>query len=132
MAYFYIVSQHNHDLVLDIFGGSKDQEAKLIVWNYTGGENQQFRFNADGSIVSRHSGHALDIFGGAVRGNNVIQYSFHGGENQRWRHHDDGTIRLQNGALVLDIKGGSKEAGAEVIGWELNGQTNQKWNLRQV
>eukprot|EP01100_Stratorugosa_tubuloviscum_P015421 TRINITY_DN88_c0_g1_i3.p1 TRINITY_DN88_c0_g1~~TRINITY_DN88_c0_g1_i3.p1 ORF type:complete len:133 (-),score=54.82 TRINITY_DN88_c0_g1_i3:123-521(-) len=132
MTYYYVVSQHNPNLVLDIFGGSRDQEAKLIVWTYNGNDNQKFRINDDGTIVSKHSGHCLDISGGVVKGHNIIQYSFHGGDNQRWRYHDDGTIRLRNGALVLDIKGGSRDAGAEVIGWELNGQTNQKWTLRKA
>lgn len=41
--YFFIVSEHNPNLVLDIEGGSANQGAKLITWAYHGGENQRFR-----------------------------------------------------------------------------------------
>jgi hypothetical protein len=125
------VSEHNPNLVLDINGGSKDQGAKLIVWDFkhSGNENQRFRINDQGFITSVHSGLVLDVEGGSKQGNHIIQWPAHGGENQRWRLHKDGTIRLEGHDLCIDIKGGSKDHGAELIAWPHNGGTNQKWRL---
>jgi hypothetical protein len=72
--YFFIVSEHNPNLCLDISGGSKDKGAKLITWDYHGGENQRFRFNDKGYITSVHSGLVLDVEGGVHQGNHIIQW----------------------------------------------------------
>ena len=107
--YFFIVSEHNPNLVLDIEGGSANQGAKLITWTYHGGENQRFRwvsnlvalntesflnlsffcnrFNPQGFIVSAKSGLVLDVEGGPNQGAKIIQWPAHGGANQRWRLH---------------------------------------------
>ena len=72
--FFYIVSEHNPNLVLDIKGGDKNQGAKLITWEYNGGDNQKFRFNDQGFITSVHSGLVLDVEGGVQQGHHIIQW----------------------------------------------------------
>eukprot|EP00029_Vermamoeba_vermiformis_P010472 TRINITY_DN549_c0_g1_i1.p1 TRINITY_DN549_c0_g1~~TRINITY_DN549_c0_g1_i1.p1 ORF type:complete len:147 (-),score=29.90 TRINITY_DN549_c0_g1_i1:111-521(-) len=127
--YFFIVSEHNPSLVLDIEGGVANQGAKLITWAYHGGENQRFRFNPQGFIISAKSGLVLDVEGGPNQGAKIIQWPAHGGANQRWRLHKDGTIRLENSNLAIDIEGGSNQQGAKLVAWPVHGNTNQRWRI---
>jgi len=125
--HFFIVSETGK--VLDIQGGSKQQGAKLILWPFHGGLNQQFKFDEHGFITSVHSGLVLDVETGAKQGNHIIQFPKHGGENQLWRIHRDGTIRLENNNLVVDIQNGSTADGAALIAWPHHGQTNQRFRI---
>jgi len=126
--HFFIVSEHNPDLVLDIENNSSSQGAKLIVWKYHGGNNQQFKFD-DGFIKSCKSGLVLDVENGLKEGANVIQWEKNGGPNQRWRFHKDGTIRAENSNLAIDIVGGSKNEGAKLCAWGVHGGSNQRWRI---
>eukprot|EP01100_Stratorugosa_tubuloviscum_P006633 TRINITY_DN283_c0_g1_i1.p1 TRINITY_DN283_c0_g1~~TRINITY_DN283_c0_g1_i1.p1 ORF type:complete len:135 (+),score=53.96 TRINITY_DN283_c0_g1_i1:135-539(+) len=127
--WFFIVSEHNPNLVLDIEGGSNSASAKLIVWSYHGGDNQKFRFTPEGFLQNKKSNLVLDVCGGLNQGANIIQYGPHGGANQKWRASRDGTISLQSGQFVLDINGGSRDQGAHVIAWSRHGNSNQKWRI---
>jgi Ricin-type beta-trefoil lectin domain-like len=76
--------------VLDVYGGSKDNCAKIIQWPYHGGMNQLWKIIYDKQrnnyyFKAAHSGKAFDLYGGKT-GNcvNLIQYDFHGGNNQRF------------------------------------------------
>ena len=71
---YYIVSEHNPKLVLDIEGGSKNEGAKLIVWDYHGGENQRFKIGKKGFLKSVHSKLVLDVEGGIRQGAKIIQW----------------------------------------------------------
>jgi len=53
--YFFLVSEHNPNLVLDIEGGSANQGAKLITWTYHGGENQRFRWVSNLAALNTES-----------------------------------------------------------------------------
>jgi len=127
--HFYIVSEHNPSLVLDIENASKNNCAHLIVWPYNGGDNQKFKFNSHGYIQSVHSGRVLDVEGGVHQGHKIIQYGAHGGDNQKWRLHKDGTIRLEGHNLAIDIENGSHDKGAKLIAWPHHGNSNQRWRL---
>jgi len=112
---------------LDIQGASNAAGTKLIVWPRLAQDNQMFRFR--NGMLECKNGLVLDVEGGMVKGNNIIQWKPHGGANQRWKLFADGTIRLESGALVMDIQGGSTQQGAHVIAWSHHGKSNQKWRL---
>ena len=72
-------------MALDVYGGSKDQGARLIGWHPHGGDNQQFFYTEEKYIVAKHSGLVLDIEGGRKEnGSPVIQWRPHGKDNQKW------------------------------------------------
>eukprot|EP00727_Mastigamoeba_balamuthi_P010616 m51a1_g6177 putative carbohydrate binding module (142) ;mRNA; r:27626-28171 len=127
--YFYIVSEANPNMVLDIEGGNSNNGTKLIVWEFHGGENQQFKFDEHGFIKSRRSGLVMDVEGGVGQGRKIIQYQKHGGENQRWRLTQAGTIQLECAELVMDVEGGNVNPGTHVIAWPPHGGPNQRWRI---
>jgi ribosomal protein S6E (S10) len=70
--------------MIDIAGASDKNGASAIVWNQHGGENQKFKVNALGQIVT-FCGKVLDIEGGSdADGTPVIQWSMSNGLNQMW------------------------------------------------
>lgn len=129
-SYFFIVSALNPELVIDVNGGSKEMGANLILWDYTGTENQRFRLNSKGFIESLHSGFVIDVSGGAFAGKDIIQWELHEGENQRWKLYPDGSIRLMGKPeLCIDVVHGAKERGTKLCAWTYHGGLNQKWRL---
>jgi endo-1,4-beta-xylanase len=58
---------------------------RLQVWDCSGGTNQQWVINGNGTISSAQTGMCLDVNGGGTaNGSAVIVWSCHGGANQRW------------------------------------------------
>ena len=123
----FIASEANPNLVLDVFGCSKETGAKVIIYDFNGQDNQKWIIRGT-SIVSKNSGKALDANGGERKGAEIIQHPPHNGPNQVWYFHPDGTIRSQHG-FCLDICGGNIKAGTNVIAYESNGGINQKWRI---
>jgi len=122
----YIMSQHNPQLCLDIYGGSPKAGTSLIVWTYHGGDNQKFRFHQ--GMLHCKNGQVVDIEGGIIKGNKLIQWPAHGGANQKWKY-QNGLIVLENNALCFNIFQAQKKEGTQVIAWTLTGDSNQKWSL---
>jgi len=50
-------------MVLDVYHQSKDKGAAVIVHTPNGGRNQQWDFTPEGFLVSRDSGHVLEVPG---------------------------------------------------------------------
>eukprot|EP01100_Stratorugosa_tubuloviscum_P007241 TRINITY_DN302_c2_g1_i2.p1 TRINITY_DN302_c2_g1~~TRINITY_DN302_c2_g1_i2.p1 ORF type:complete len:159 (+),score=57.65 TRINITY_DN302_c2_g1_i2:57-479(+) len=132
--WFFIVSENNADLVLDVdlnaCSNRNGSGARLIVYSFTGKDNQKFRFTNDGFLMCKASGLVLDVNGGLIQGADVIQYPAHGGTNQKWSLRRDGSICItSNNYLTLDIQNGSRVQGAKVILWAYHGGLNQRWRL---
>ncbi len=76
------------DKTLDVLNSSTDNGANIIMYDYWGGTNQQFRFQSAGSgkwrIINRNSGLCLDVHNLSTEdGANLMQYTcLAGGENQ--------------------------------------------------
>ena len=140
------IRSKNSNLVMDVYGGGKDQGVNVIQWPYHGMENQQWKFEPLGNgyykITSVLSGMSIDVYGGGTDlGNRVIQWPYHGGTNQQWKilENADGTVSLvsrlavESGTgFVLDVYGGGKDQGVNVIQWTPNNGDNQKWYLDAV
>jgi hypothetical protein len=77
-------------LCLDVEGISTANGARIIQWDYWGGDNQKFRPEPTGDgyckLVAKHSGKVLDVSGLSTgNGAAVIQWDWWGGQNQQWR-----------------------------------------------
>ena len=60
--------------------------ATVAIWDCTGGANQHWRVNADGTIVGVESGLCLDVTGARTgNGTPVEIWTCNGGSNQQWR-----------------------------------------------
>ena len=58
---------------------------RVQIWSCNGGTNQQWRVNADGTVVGVESGLCLDVAGqGTANGAAVQLWTCNGGSNQRW------------------------------------------------
>jgi len=112
--------------VLDISGG--EEGGKLIIHDRHGGDNQLFKFDYDGSIISK-SGLCLDIKDCSDDNcAEVIGWSPNGGDNQKWRV--VGTrIESQMNGKVLDIFEGGTDNCTAVIVHDHHGGENQRWNV---
>ncbi|KAG2178577.1 hypothetical protein INT44_001730 [Umbelopsis vinacea] len=135
---FYIRSQFN-GRVIDVEGGSVNDNASIIVWDQKGTEaqNQLWEYR-NGAFVNVNSGKVLDIKGGNIRADaHIIQYNqkpeYETESNQRWEIDHEGYIHsTADPNLVLDIKGAEDKAGASVILYERRAggvASNQRWEL---
>ena len=129
------VSARHSGKVLDVAGGSADNGARIIQWDYHGGGNQLFRLEplGDGSyrLVAQHSGRVLDVEGGSAdNGARIIQWDWHGGPNQQWKLARYAFAR--HSGKVLDVAGGSADSGAPIIQWDFHGGGNQLFRPEHV
>jgi hypothetical protein len=90
-----------------------------------------------GSILSVHSGKALDVAAGSnYNGAAVIQYTFRGTPNQLWDVIDAGRGRVvfvsQDSNKVLDLAGGGETEGAPVQQYRFSGSEDQLWRIERL
>ncbi len=87
------------------------------LWPCTGGTEQQWRFNADGTITNIRNGYCLDATT-AVSESRVITHPCHGTPNQNWGA-PTGQARFGQvvgvGGLCLDVDGGRDDSGTGFI-----------------
>jgi len=133
---YFIVA--NNGMVLDISGASAANGARLSTWAFTGGTNQQFRFErqADGNfrITAVHSGRVLDVSGNSMAdGGEIIQYDWgNGPANRRWRVQGSGgsfNIVSVSSGRFLDVPATSREIGTGIVQWGTANQANRQFRL---
>lgn len=121
-----------------------DDRASLILWDYTGGGNQQWKpvQNADGytQFVARHSGKAIDLLdANSNEGATVAQYSVNTGIAQQWRIEERTCvfattacykISSRNGGKVIGIQNASKNDGAQIRQQTYAGKASQQWKMQ--
>jgi glucose/arabinose dehydrogenase len=129
--------------VLDVAGISTALRARIHLWEWWGGANQQWRIEplGDGThrLVAQHSGHVLDAPPDAVNEDGVPlfhQWDWHGGANQRFVIEDlgDGSHRLtvQHSQKLLDVRGAGTANGTTIWQWPWNGSCAQRWVLTRL
>jgi len=114
--------------VLDVPEGRKYNGAKIIQYDYNGGEpNQQWIIEISGEntfmIKNKNSGKYLDVPNSShEKGQIITQYDRTGNDNQRWyierKNLNTFIFRNKESGLVLDINGGSKDNFAELIQYD--------------
>lgn len=133
-TYYQIVSKQSGKAI-----EASDNDA-VYMNEPTGGENQQFRFEAvEGGwrIVSRTTGKALDIIlAGTENGAQIHQWDVTGADNQHWTVEKASrgcvVIKSKLSGRCLDIVGMSLEAGARIQIWDDMQGDNQQWKLKAV
>jgi len=134
---FFIQSQHNPELVLDVEGGSSQKGAKLILWQRKQVDyaNQLFTFTPEGFIENVKSGLVVDIEGEGGAGSKICVWEkkpAHQAANQRWQYdYGDQTFHSLHKGLVLDVEGGSRSPGTKIIAWNFKPRdnSNQRFTL---
>ncbi|MCX8130890.1 MAG: RICIN domain-containing protein [Clostridia bacterium] len=138
--YYNIVAKYSGK-VLDVYDGSMDDEAKIIQYHGTGGDNQKFKLvpSVDGyyQIQAKHSGRVLDVYGGSMDDEaQIIQYHNTGGDNQKFKLVPSGggyyQIQAKHSGKVLDVYGGSMDDEAKIIQYHSTGGDNQKFKFVPV
>ena len=138
----YRIVSRKSGKVLDVDGKSKEDGANIQQFRWTGGPNQLWTLYPDGevdgspvySIISYHSGKAVDVQSAATEdGGNIQQHAYNGGANQQWQFVPEagGDIRIisVNSGRCMDVKGESLADGANVQQVGCNGGNNQSWQL---
>ncbi len=106
-------------------------------WPGGAGYVPQGRTLWSGSVISFHSGKALDVAAGSnYDGAAVIQYTFNGSSNQLWDVIDAGRGRVvfvsQDSNKVLDVRGAGERDGDPVQQFRYNGNEDQLWRIERL
>lgn len=135
---FAIKSVLDPQLVMDIYGGSSDNRARLQIYNANNSQAQMFTFKQVGNglyeIVNVNSDKPFEAQGGsASNGGAVSQYSSNGTCAQHWSIVDCGNgeysfINSKSGKAI-DVPGGNGVSGSALQIYTYNGSDAQKWTL---
>lgn len=135
---FAIKSALNPQLVMDIYGGSSDNLARLQIYNANNSQAQMFSFKQVGNglyeIVNVNSDKPFEAQGGSVsNGGAISQYASNGTCAQHWSVIDHGNgeysfINSKSGKAV-DVPGGNGVSGSALQIYTYNGSDAQKWTL---
>ena len=135
---FAIKSVLDPQLVMDIYGGSSDNRARLQIYNANNSQAQMFTFKQVGNglyeIVNVNSGKPFEAQGGSVsNGGAISQYSSNGTCAQHWSVIDHGNgeysfINSKSGKAV-DVPGGNGVSGSALQIYTYNASDAQKWTL---
>ena len=137
---YYILSAYSGK-TLDIAEASKEDNAAVEIWDYSGNSSQIFQIKqvADGkyTIAASHSDKVLDAAGPSSKsGTKIIQYSLNGGTNQQWEFYKNSqgytfikSVYAGDKNRVLDVTGAVNANGSLIELWNANGGTNQQFRL---
>lgn len=138
---YMIKSLLNTNKVLDIDGGSKNNNANLQIWSKANVSQQKFNITYLGNgyytIQATHSKKVLDVVGaGKKNGTNVQQYGANGTDAQKWmiRKEKSGyySIVSKCNGLYLDVASGSTKDGTNVQMYKANGTKSQLFVFEKI
>ncbi|SFN32279.1 Ricin-type beta-trefoil lectin domain-like [Chitinophaga sp. YR627] len=136
-AYYKVINKHSGK-ALEVYNQLTTNGAAMDQWDYWGGNNQQWSFNALGSnyfsVINRNSAKSLDVNGqSTAAGAAIVQWDYSGGNNQQWQIVDIGfgyyKLLNRNSGFSLDVNGQSTANGGNVIQWNWNSGANQQWQI---
>jgi hypothetical protein len=100
---------------------------KIQMWDCTGGINQQWTVEPDGTL--QVYGKCMDITGANYGNGTLIElWDCNGGGNQQW-HASNGTLVNPASGKCLDDPGSNTANGTQLVLWTCNGGSNQQWHL---
>ena len=138
---YMIKSLLNTNKVLDIDGGSKNNNANLQIWSKANVDQQKFNITYLGNgyytIQAVHSKKVLDVAGaGKKNGTNVQQYASNGSDAQKWmiKKEKSGyySIVSKCNGLYLDVAAGSTKDGTNVQVYKGNGTKSQLFAFEKI
>jgi hypothetical protein len=128
--------------VVDLDDGSSENGAKIQIWDYHGGDNQQWRLEEVEPgyfyIASVRTGKAITVKGGSSEpGSPLVQWERNGGDNQKWKilAAGDKSKRFafaskSHPQMLIDLTGGVTDNGTPLQQWTNLGYWNQSWSLQ--
>ncbi len=135
----YTMAALHSNLLADVNGVSTADNAAVVQWSATGGNNQKWQaVDAGGGLVylrAVHSGKCLAASGGSTAdGATMVQLTCNNQNNQKWQAVTTSTagvyqLRASHSSKCLDVNGGSTTNGAALIQWPCHTGTNQQWRL---
>lgn len=134
---YYLQNRHS-GLYMDVWASSTADGGNIAQGNYTGANNQKFKFidAGDGAyqIQAVNSGKAVDIAGVSTdNGANVHQWSYVGAANQQFIvvSTGDGYYKLiaKHSGKLIETAGFSTVSGGNVQQWENANQASGQWKL---
>ena len=138
---YRIATSTNSNIVVDISGASKDNQANANLWEYKGEIQQKFKleYDGNGAYVFRNlnSNKVLDVeWGGMTPGTNVWQYEYNGSDSQKWiiNENSDGSVNIVSklNGLALDFQDGKASNGINVRVYTKNNSQAQKFKLIKI
>ncbi|MFD0587223.1 RICIN domain-containing protein [Paenibacillus sp. GCM10027627] len=131
----------NSNKAMDAEGYGTADGTRIHIWNYHGGNNQQWQFidNGDGyyRIVGVGSGKAVEVAnGGTADGNIVLLWPYWGHNHQLWKivRTNDGYYKFINkhSGKALDVTQSGTANGTKIQQWQDNGSDAQKWQIGKL
>jgi hypothetical protein len=129
LTYARVISQFN-GLCLDVAGGSREDNAKIIAWPCHTGNNQRFAAKTVGAAVQlivAHSGKCVDVQNqSSMAGSFLVQNACSSVGSQLWRR-DGQRWRNQQSNLCMDLFLPNGHATGDVGIWSCHAGSNQRW-----
>ena len=140
---YYIKSKLNENMVFDVADNSKNNYAKIQLWEKSAEstDNQKFEISNIGNgyykIIAKHSKKSLDIPGASnINCTKIQQYDSNGTDAQQWIIKDAGdgyySIISKCNGLYLDVYGAMANNGTQMQIYEGNGSNAQKFKLEKI
>ena len=131
-----ICPYNNHTLCFDVEQGSKDDRARIILFDCNGQANQVW-IRQGPCLVSKNSGKVMDIEGGDNEGKNLIQFTKTGGSNQQFKivahpYNPSLVYIAAPSGLVLTVKDNNITKRGEIIVSKYNGSDGQHWFIKKL
>ncbi|MFJ8079246.1 RICIN domain-containing protein [Streptomyces sp. NPDC096205] len=115
---------------LDVGGASKEDAARVQLWDCNGSLGQTWKSTPEGTLVNPHSGKCLDVAnGGTADGTKVQIYTCNATGAQQWRYDQPNPAALSNprSGKCLDVPYGDFTNGVQLQIHECNGTAAQVW-----
>lgn len=134
---YFVSSNVNMSLVLDVMGGSTANGGNIQLWAENAVNQQKFVIRSTGDgwyrLVNERSGKVLDVANGnAANRANLQQYTWNNTDAQKFRFIDAGSglsyIQSKLGTY-LDVAAGQNKNGANIQMFTLNRTNAQKFRL---
>ncbi|WP_328875779.1 RICIN domain-containing protein [Streptomyces sp. NBC_00287] len=115
---------------LDVSGASKENAARVQLWDCNGSLGQTWRITPEGTLVNPNSGKCLDVANGATANGTKVQiYTCNGTDAQQWRYDTPGPAAFTNprSGKCLDVPYANFSNGVQLQIHECNGTNAQLW-----
>lgn len=136
---YVIESMLPGSLVVDVYGGSGDNQAPIWLYGNNGTLAQSFGLSYDEgtgyyTITNYASGRVVDVYGGySSESTPVHQYAANGSKAQKWQlvKNADGSFSFYSAisGMALDVWGAVAKSGTKLQQYTPNGSAAQKFRL---
>ena len=131
---YLIYAAHCQNKVLDICGGSKEDNARLQLYDFNDTNAQKFyiSYNISGKFYTIKCLCSDKFITRNDSTNTLVQFSEKNNKSQQWHivpKEDRYEIISEFNGKLIDVYGSQTECGADIVTLERNGGLNQQFNL---